>query len=134
MPVAPRSDASVGSVNAIHLPSMEDPGLFGISESLTGTTLTSFPDMVQMGQPGSCPAHYSPLQPAVSGVTASSPGGHLRRRGFVGHAPSEAASPVVRESLSHEAAFAHALLTGRKRLANNDVIMDSPSPKRGRSA
>ena len=45
--------------------------------------------------------------------------------------PATSALPM-RENLSRDSAFARALATGRKRLGCNDVIMESPSPKRGR--
>ena len=127
MPVGPRFDPPV---NPIHLPAVEDPGLFGISESLTGTSLTSLPEATPTLQPTSCPAHCTAVGPMTG---CCSPGVHSRRRAFVSHGSSEGGSSVIRD-VSHEAAFAHALLTGGKRLANNDVIMDSSSPKRGKFA
>lgn len=117
VPVGPRLD-----LEPIHLPSVEDPGLFGISESLTGTSLTSLPEPTPSSQPTPCPAHCAAVGPV------SSPGVHSRRRMFVS---SEGGSSI--RDLSYEAAFAHALLTGRKRLASNDASMDA-SPKRGKFA
>ena len=125
-----RFDAPLVSTGPIHLPSAEDPGLFSVSESLS---VTSLPDVTQCVPQTSCPAHCVSVQPS-SPATGSPLGGYNRRKGFAQHFPCETPSFNIRDSLSHEAAFARALLTGRKRLAGSDVSMDYSSPKRGKLA